>query len=148
MKELGPLGGAHAGCAPLNPPMVRLYKNEIFNKKWVIRSLRFTWRDSFCFQNGCHFCFRNQGFFYCFQVVLWPTNICCNLILKFFFFFFFHWLDQLGLEPPTFRTSLLHATKSPIGLAHLEIPSRHEALLSLLFYCYWLVTCPVTVLFI
>ena len=41
-------------------------------------------------------------------------------------------LTGWGLEPPTSQTSLRHATKSPIGLAHLEIPSRHEALLSLL----------------
>ena len=41
-------------------------------------------------------------------------------------------MTGLGVEPWTSRTSLLHATKSPIGLAHLEIPRRHEALLSLL----------------
>ena len=41
-------------------------------------------------------------------------------------------LADWGLKPITPRTSLLHATKSPIRLAHLEIPSRHEALLSLL----------------
>ena len=57
---------------------------------------------------------------------LWPAHICCNLIS-------FFTLTRQGLKPLTSQTSLLHATKSPIGLAHLEIPSRHEALLSLLF---------------
>ena len=33
----------------------------------------------------------------------------------------------------TSQMPLLHATMFPVGPAHLEIPSRHETLLSLLF---------------
>ena len=86
--------------------------------------------------SGFLWVFFHHKIFVSLLILMWPTNICCNLI--------FSPLTGRGLEPLTSWTSLLHATKSPIGLAHLEIPSRHEALLSLLFYCYRLVTCPVT----